>query len=524
MKNLTLNVLIVTGKLAKQEVEKYAAESGVNYQVLTLPIDVAALIPLKFIVKALKNYDLSKIDVILVPGLIQGDTSIISNTLKVKAFKGPKHAADLPMVLKLLNEKKIVLSTVRPACDFIKDQIKKEALKKLTVIYKRFQKTIDLKNAIPIGKGKSKILISRRLPPKILAEIVDASILNEKEVKEKAVYYANSGADIIDVGMVAGGGNPKKAEKLIKLIKKTVNKPVSIDTGDLEEIEAAVKAGVDLILSLNGETLKDAKFACNTPIVVTPTLKNNRFPETVEEKIKALEENIQLARELGFKWIIADPVLKPILTPSLIDSLIAYWNFIKRNPETPILFGAGNVTELMDADSHSLNLLLAGLAFELEASIILTTEASNKTKGCVEELSTAVKMMLLAKDRGGPPKDLGIDLLILKEKTAKDELKPKGIKAIHVKRKHKFIYDPKGCFKIFIDRKSKELVLVHYNYKNGKPNFAFKDKDPINLCREAISKGLISRLDHAAYLGIELMKAQIALKTGKSYIQDSPLF
>jgi dihydropteroate synthase-like protein len=524
VKTLILKVLIVTGRLAKREVEKYAKESCVNNQVLSLPIDVAALIPLKFIEEALKNFNLSNIDVILVPGLIQGDVSTISNMLGVKVFKGPKHAADLPMFLKLLNEGKISLSTVKPACELIKNQIKKEALKRLNIIYKKFQKTIELKKAIRIGQGKSQLLISRALPPRILAEIVDAPILSEEEVKEKAIYYANSGADIIDVGMVAREEDPKKAGELIKIIKKIVNKPVSIDSGNLEEIEAAVKAGADLILSLNGETLKDAKFACNVPVVITPALKNNYFPETIEGKIEALESNIQLAKKLGFKWVIADPVLKPILTPSLTDSLVAYWSFIKRNPEMPILFGAGNVTELMDADSHSLNLLLAGLAFELEASIILTVEASNKTKGCVEELSTAVKMMLLAKDRGSPPKDLGIDLLILKEKTAKDELKLEDVKATSVKRRHRFTYDPKGCFKIFVDRKSKEIILVHYGYKDGKPDFAFKNKDPINLCREAINKGLISRLDHAAYLGVELMKAQIALKTGKSYVQDSPLF
>ncbi|MBS7656261.1 dihydropteroate synthase-like protein [Candidatus Bathyarchaeota archaeon] len=519
-----MKVLIVTGKLAKQEVEKYALESCVNHQVLSLPINVAALIPLKLIVEALQKQDLSNIDVILVPGLIQGDVSIISNKLKVKAFKGPKHAADLPIVLKLLKENKVSLSTVKPACDLIKNQIKKEALKKLSFIYKKFQKTIDLKKATPIGRGSCRLWVARNLPPRVLAEIVDAPALSKKEVKEKTVYYAESGADIIDVGMIAKEKNLKKAWELVKLVKKTVNKPVSIDTADLEEIEAAVKAGVDLILSLNSETLKDAKFARNTPIVVTPASSKNHQPEAIEEKVEALEDNIQLAKELGFKWVIADPILKPILTPSLIDSLVAYWSFIKRNPEVPILFGAGNVTELMDADSHSVNLLLAGLAFELESSIILTTEASNKTKGCVKELSTAVKMMLLAKDRGSPPKDLGLDLLILKEKTAKNELKIEGIKPYSIRKRHKFIYDPKGCFKIFIDRSLKKIILVHYKYEDAKPDFAFKDEDPIKLCREAISKGLISRLDHAAYLGVELMKAQIALKTGKSYIQDSPLF
>jgi dihydropteroate synthase len=36
--------------------------------------------------------------------------------------------------------------------------------------------------------------------------------------------------------------------------------------------------------------------------------------------------------------------------------------------------------------------------------------------------------------------------------------------------------------------------------------------------------GLVSTLDHAAYLGSELAKAEVALRTGKEYIQDSSLF
>jgi dihydropteroate synthase len=37
-------------------------------------------------------------------------------------------------------------------------------------------------------------------------------------------------------------------------------------------------------------------------------------------------------------------------------------------------------------------------------------------------------------------------------------------------------------------------------------------------------RSLISRLDHAAYLGIELEKADVALRTQKSYIQDQAIF
>ena len=48
--------------------------------------------------------------------------------------------------------------------------------------------------------------------------------------------------------------------------------------------------------------------------------------------------------------------------------------------------------------------------------MLLATEKSDKAKGTVAEEATAAKMMFLAKKRGSVPKDLGIDLLILKDK------------------------------------------------------------------------------------------------------------
>ena len=41
---------------------------------------------------------------------------------------------------------------------------------------------------------------------------------------------------------------------------------------------------------------------------------------------------------------------------------------------------------------------------------------------------------------------------------------------------------------------------------------------------EIIKKGLITKLEHAAYLGAELEKAEIAMITRKDYIQDFDLF
>jgi dihydropteroate synthase len=44
------------------------------------------------------------------------------------------------------------------------------------------------------------------------------------------------------------------------------------------------------------------------------------------------------------------------------------------------------------------------------------------------------------------------------------------------------------------------------------------------IYEEIITKNLVTRMEHAAYLGSELQKAEIAMITGKEYVQDFDLF
>ena len=62
------------------------------------------------------------------------------------------------------------------------------------------------------------------------------------------------------------------------------------------------------------------------------------------------------------------------------------------------------------------NALLAGIAMELGASVLFTPEESGKTIGSVKELAISSDMMFLAKNRGSIPKDLGINLVLFKDK------------------------------------------------------------------------------------------------------------
>lgn len=79
--------------------------------------------------------------------------------------------------------------------------------------------------------------------------------------------------------------------------------------------------------------------------------------------------------------------------------------------------------------------------------------------------------------------------------------------------------DPSGYFVVYPDRTLARLVLEHYTNK-GLLDHAFAAASPAALYSAVIAAGLISRLDHAAYLGRELARAEQALLNGSAYTQD----
>ncbi len=255
--------------------------------------------------------------------------------------------------------------------------------------------------------------MGRNFPIRVVSEIVDVGGKSLRDVKRIAEYYVKSGADVIDLGF--NEENPEKIKEVIPALRH-LNVPLSIDTMERKNIECALDEGIDLILSFDDTLLKDFQNV-DAACVILP-MKNGSMPDGPSDRIEILDENLALAKERGFTKLIADPVLKP-LNLGLADSITAYREFGIKFPDVPMLMGVGNVTELMDADSVGINALLCGLASECGAGMVFITEASDKTKGSVFELGAASKMMYLSRKRGSPPKDLGLDLLMLKEKRKK---------------------------------------------------------------------------------------------------------
>ncbi len=82
----------------------------------------------------------------------------------------------------------------------------------------------------------------------------------------------------------------------------------------------------------------------------------------------------------------------------------------------------------------------------------------------------------------------------------------------------RLVLDPTGFLVVYPDR-TRGLVLEHY-LKEGVLDLVIQGATATAVAATAIERGLLSRLDHAAYRGRELARAEESLRTGAPYMQD----
>jgi tetrahydromethanopterin S-methyltransferase subunit A len=80
--------------------------------------------------------------------------------------------------------------------------------------------------------------------------------------------------------------------------------------------------------------------------------------------------------------------------------------------------------------------------------------------------------------------------------------------------------DPAGYFVIMVMKDNELPLLVEHYSNDGKLKNMMAGEDAASICAMLIEKKLVSRLDHAAYLGRELAKAEQSLTSGLKYKQD----
>ncbi|HEV2751196.1 MAG TPA: DUF6513 domain-containing protein [Gemmatimonadales bacterium] len=345
-------VLFVTGKLAEPALRRTVAEMGPAFawEVAVMKITVAALMTTPWIARFLEVPP--ETDLVLIPGLCEGDPAVIARRVGVAVEKGPKDLRQIPEYF---------------------------------------------------GRAAA-VRDYGRYDIEIIAEVNNAPRLERDAIRLEAERYRDGGADVIDIGCTPGRAFPALGDVVRELT--TAGMRVSVDSFDPGEIRTAVEAGAELVLSVNGSNLEAAQELAGTPtrVVVIPDFGQGL--ETLEPSVAALER-------WGVSYLI-DPVIEPIGF-GFMRSLERYAETRRRYAAAPLFMGVGNITELTAADTTGVNAVLIAICQELGVRAVLTTEVIPWARGAVREIDVARRLMYHAVTQKALPKGVDDRLVTVKD-------------------------------------------------------------------------------------------------------------
>jgi dihydropteroate synthase len=345
-------VRFVTGRLAEPALRRVLADMAppFTYDVVVLGITVAALMTTEWIARHLPAAEGA--DLVVIPGLCEGDPRVIETVLGVPVEKGPKDLREIPRHF----------GAAAAARDYGAWDVE------------------------------------------ILAEINNAPRLTAAAIRQAAEYYRASGADVIDVGCTPGAAFPGLADLVRALVADGMR--VSIDTFDAGEIRTAVGAGAELVLSVNASNIDVAQDLAGSGarVVVVPNLG---------EPLDTVEPSLEKLARWNVPFLI-DPILEPI-GHGFMASLERYAEARRRWPDAEMLMGIGNLTELTAADTTGVNALLIAVCQELGVRAVLTTEVIPWARGAVREIDVARRLMHYAVSQKTIPKGVDDRLVTVKD-------------------------------------------------------------------------------------------------------------
>jgi dihydropteroate synthase-like protein len=347
----------------------------------------------------------------------------------------------------------------------------------------------ELKDLPRFFNQKAKPMDLSRHDILIFAEIVDAPQLDVTDIIARARQHVADGADVIDIGCLPA--TPfEHLEDTVRALKAE-GFTVSVDSMNNEELVRGGKAGADYLLSLSIDSLWIADEVDSTPILVP------REPSDEASLYAAIDAMEQRGRPY-----FADSILDPIPF-GLLSSLGRYERLRTRYPKAPILLGIGNVTELTEADTAGINAVLFGIAVEMQAGAVLTTQVSPHARRAIREADVARRMMFAAREHRMLPKGISDDLMALHEKD------PFPDSPADIAETAAAIRDPN--FRVQIAENG-----IHVYNRDGHHVAV----DPFTLWPNL---KLEHDGNHAFYMGVELARAEIAWQLGKRYAQDQSL-
>lgn len=339
-----------------------------------------------------------------------------------------------------------------------------------------------------LGRGGRALDLSRH-DMRIFAEIVDAAALGVEAIVARAGAMRQAGANVIDLGCLPDTPFPHLEEAVTELRRQQV--VVSVDSADPDELRRGGRAGAAFLLSLTEATLDIAAETGATPVLIPA--RHGDLPSLVSAAEAATRRGIAA---------ILDPVLDPIHF-GFMASLARYAELRRLRPEAELLMGTGNLTELTDADSVGATAMLLGICSELQIRNLLVVQVSPHTRRTIQEHDAARRIMFAARADQSLPKGYGRALLGLHDRKPFPST-PQDIAAVAAQ-----VTDQNFRIEVAEDGIHVYNRLGHHVTQDALAAFP--------------SLRLGTDAPHAFYLGCELMKAEIAWRLGKRYVQDEPL-
>ena len=230
-----MRILLPTGRITEEAVRK--AATGFDATIVVTGELASFLTPhqLRSLITA-GSYDLA-----ITSGMCTASFYQVEEETGVPIYRGPRHAADLRMILDMLDS--IELSRDIPADDLLTSIRKKEAIEQV----KRLEDEATCEFTI---RG---VKIGGRSRMKVLAEIMDAH--HEPDIRERVIRYFADGADIVDLGF-GFDASPEDIRRVFAAVADLPG-PLAADTQDPDLIRASLPRA-DLILSLHTGNIREA--------------------------------------------------------------------------------------------------------------------------------------------------------------------------------------------------------------------------------------------------------------------------
>ncbi|KUJ55348.1 hypothetical protein AR686_13305 [Chryseobacterium aquaticum subsp. greenlandense] len=341
---------------------------------------------------------------------------------------------------------------------------------------------------------------------KEFAELADAN--NEKELAEKALEIETKIASQQKYECI--GCNPCYPADISNLLFEMDDN----DDVEKEDSCSSLSCSCDTPKSKNKWPIERGSYFVGDEkaSVAINTLSNTELPK---ELIKTLKDKIAIVGYCETENIGVEKIVKNIISNPNIRTLIICGNESGQN----MMGGHFSGQALLSLHTNGINEKKRIIGAKGKRPVV-----KNINKEQVERFQSQIEIIELIGNNSIDDISQNVTIALSKEKQKFSEIEINGFSSdeIIAQNPQKLLLDKKGYFVIIPD-KSEHKIFVEYYANSGELLQTIVGEDASSIYYTIIEKEFISKLDHCAYLGKELTKAEYFIKYDIPYRQDKAL-